>query len=108
MIKEAHYAGEKDLDVYTIVLPVLVVPVDRIWTVWYNQAGKTEREPTVEGSVTYYLGKSWLIGDPEREYPIRYYFSHLEIVQIDNLDKMINKFTLAQAVSSPIKLLNLS
>ncbi len=100
LLREAHYAADKSVDVVTVVVPVLVVPDDRIWTVWYKQTGEVEREPTKEGNIEYYLDKSWLVGDSSNEYQIRYYLSHLEIVQIQAIADMINKYTQLSAFAS--------
>ena len=88
LIEQAHYAAKESLDVVTLVVPVLVVPDERIWSVWYNRTGEVEREPTLESNVEYYLGKSWLVGNSTGDYPRRYYFSHLEIIQIQNIADM--------------------
>lgn len=104
LIKEAHYSAEKGIEVVTLVVPVLVVPNDRIWTVWYKRTGEIEREPVKEGNVEYYLNKSWLVGDSSSEYQRRYCLSHLEIVQIQGIAEMINKYTKLSALASSIKL----
>lgn len=104
LIEESHYAAEKNIDVITLVIPVLVVPNDRIWSVWYKRTGEIEREPTIESSLEYYIGKSWLVGNPQSEFEKRYYLSHLEIIQIDNIDEMVNKFARMPSVASSTEL----
>jgi hypothetical protein len=93
LIKEAHYAAEEKTDVVTLVIPILVIPNDRLWSVWYKRTGQIEREPTLDGNVEYYIDKSWLTGQSTNEYQQRYYLSHLEIVQIDSIREMIEKYT---------------
>ncbi len=93
LIKEAHYAAEKKVDVVTMVIPVLIVPKDRIWTVWYKRTGDVEKEPFIEDNVEYFLGKEWVVGEKGQEFRQRYYLSHLEIVQIEKIPEMILKFT---------------
>lgn len=100
LIEEAHYAAKKGLDVVSIVVPVLVVPNNRIWSVWYNQTGEVAREPEIDGNIEYYIDKSWLVGDAGREYSRRYYMSHMEIVQIDTIEGMISKYTGIQVATS--------
>lgn len=104
LLKKAHYAADKVLDVITLVIPVLVVPNDRIWTVCYKKTGEIEREPTIEGNVEYYLGKSWLVGDLPNEIKRRYYLSHLEIVHIDKINEMIEKYTRIPSINSSTEL----
>lgn len=100
LINEAHYAAEKGIDVVTLVVPILVVPNDRIWTVWYKRTGEIEREPIKEGNVEYYLDKSWLVGDSSYEFQRRYYLSHLEIVQIQGIAEMVNKYMKLSVLAS--------
>ena len=104
LIEEAHYAAEKNIDVVTIVVPVLVIPNERVWSVWYKRTGEIEREPTKESNIEYYLGKSWLVGDPSQEYERRYFLSHLEITQIQSLADMVSKYTQLSAFASRDKL----
>lgn len=92
LVKDAHYDAENGLDVITLVIPVLVVPNEKIWSVWYTQTGEIEREPTLEKNIEYYLNKGWLIGNPMHEYQRRYYLSHLEIVQVGYLSEMVEKY----------------
>ncbi|NTV15163.1 MAG: hypothetical protein HGA96_14730 [Desulfobulbaceae bacterium] len=100
LIKKAHYAADKNLDVVTLVVPVLVVPNDRIWSVYYKRTGEIEREPTIESNLEYYIGKSWVVRTSPKEFPKRYYLSHLEIVQIDSINKMIQKYTRMSSIAS--------
>lgn len=100
LIKEAHYAAEKKLDVVTLVIPVLVVPNDRIWSVWYKETGDLESEPAKKNNIEYYLDKCWRVGDPSDELPRRYYLSYLEIVESQAISKMINKYTQLSAFTS--------
>lgn len=104
LIDEAHYAAEKKLNVVTMVIPVLVVPNDRIWSVCYKRTGEVEREPSTVGNVEYYLNKSWQVGEEGIEYKKWYYLSHLEIVQIDKIAKMIEKYTKMKIATSSIVL----
>lgn len=100
LIKEAHYAAEENFDVVTLVIPVLVIPNDRLWTVWYKRTGEVGREPTLEGNIEYYIDKSWLTGQATNEYQQKYYLSHLEIVQIDSIHQLIEKYTKIPSISS--------
>lgn len=100
LINAAHYAAENEQDVVTIVVPVLVVPNDRIWSVLYKRTGEIFREPTLESNIEYYIDKSWLIGGAGNEYPKRYFMSHMEIVQISKLSEMVSKYTQLQLATS--------
>lgn len=100
LIKEAHYAADKNTDVASIVLPVLVVPNERVWSIWYKRNGEIEREPTIESNIEYYIDKSWLVGHPPSEFKKRFFLSHLEIVQIDGIQEMLNKYERLSCISS--------
>ncbi|WP_200383182.1 hypothetical protein [Thiococcus pfennigii] len=100
LLEEAHYASTKEKDVVSLVIPVLVVPDNRIWSVCYKRTGEIEREPTLENNLEYYIGKSWLVGNSPNEYQRRYYLSHLEVVQIGSLFEMVNKYTTLTSISS--------
>lgn len=100
LIREAHYSAKEKIDVVTLIIPVLVTPNDRLWTVWYKLNGGIEREPTLEGNIQYYIDKSWLTEQSSNEYQQRYYLSHLEIVQIDSIHEMIEKYAKTPSTSS--------
>lgn len=100
LISESHYAADKGIDVVSLVIPVFVVPDDRLWTVWYKKTGEIEREPTNEINVEYYLDKSWLVGSSSNELQRRYYLSHLEIIQVQGVADLINKYAQLPSLSS--------
>ncbi|MFC1751425.1 hypothetical protein ACFL2V_21845 [Pseudomonadota bacterium] len=100
LLTSAHYLATKESDVVTIVVPVLVVADNRLWTVWYNRTGEIEQEPTKEKNVEYYIDKSWLIGDPNEESQVEYSMSHLEIVEIRALAELIEKYISMSALDS--------
>mgnify|MGYP000134852168 CR=1 FL=1 len=91
LVKEAHLPSSEEIFVVTVVIPVLVVPNERIWSVSYKQTGEIEQDPTRVKNIEYYIGKSWSI---EHEGSLeQYYLSHLEIVQVDEINNMIEKYT---------------
>lgn len=90
LIYESHYAGNRDRTVYSVVLPILVVPQKRLWTVVYDFDGNIVQDPKYASHVSYYIDKSWKIGDEQHEQPVWYYLSHLEIVELEGLEQMLN------------------
>ncbi|MCG8553399.1 MAG: hypothetical protein MI799_23590 [Desulfobacterales bacterium] len=93
LLKNAHYASDdKDHIFITLVLPILVVPDDRLWNVTYDVDGNIISEPSKIPNCEYYIDKSWLLGG-ERERKTRYNLSHLEIVQLGHLEQLIKKYT---------------
>jgi len=100
LIKEAHYAADKNTDIISIIIPVLVVPNEKIWSVWYSRSGEIEREPEIECNLEYYLNKNWSLDTDVNERGGNYTLSHLEIVQISSISKMVEKYTTISALSS--------
>jgi hypothetical protein len=92
LVSQGHYAYSGDIDVATIVVPVIVVPDGRVWTVWYNKSGEIEQEPRITSNIEYFINKSYSIGDDSREYIRRYFLSHMEIVQIGAVEDMLLKY----------------
>ncbi len=84
MIRKAHYTGDENTVIVSNVLPVLVVPKDRLWSVCYDNAGNICKDVSTTSRVPYYIGKSWSVGDLP-EIGQTYYTSHLEIVELDAL-----------------------
>ena len=100
LVSKAHYAGDKFNEVITIVVPMLVVPDDRLWTVCYERSGEIKNQPQITNNVEYYIDKSWLVGKGEHERSIRYFLSHMEIVQFSALYDVIQKYFSISTVSS--------
>lgn len=90
----SHHAGDKELTVISFVIPVLVVPKDRIWAVTYDLSGNITDGPKLVPRVPYYIDKSWKIGGGGfLERSQYYYLSHLEIVDIESLEELIDTHT---------------
>ena len=93
ILRESHYAGDKENVVISFILPVLVVPNNRIWTVSYDNSGNIIEGPKINSRISYYIDKSWKIGGSPPEQSQWYYLSHLEIVQIDSVEELIEAHT---------------
>lgn len=92
-INNNHYASmherNREAVIISFQLPVIVVPKGRLWAVDYDTSGNIIAGPKTVPNVSYYISKSWQIGKGnERKY--WYYLSHLEIVEIDSLESLIN------------------
>ena len=81
------------MTVISLILSVLVVPKDRIWTVTYDLDGNITESPNPVPRISYYIDKSWKIGGEVTERTVWYYISHLEIVEIDVLNELIETHT---------------
>lgn len=94
---KAYY--NKNANVVTLVVPVLVVPDDRLWTVWYSRSGEIEREPAATKNVEYFIGKKFEVKDNIGVSPSAYKLSHLEIVQISDIGNMVRKYRELPAIT---------
>lgn len=90
IIKKSHYAGDKETMVVSFVLPVLVVPNNRIWSICYDTSGNVVDGPKPIPHISYYIDKSWKFGGGNERVE-RYFLSHMEIVEFDSIENMISK-----------------
>ena len=90
IIKECHYAGDKETMVVSFVLPVLVVPNNRIWSICYDTSGNVVDGPKPIPHISYYIDKSWKLGSGNERVE-RYFISHMEIVEFDSIENIITK-----------------
>jgi hypothetical protein len=94
LMLDAHYASadEEDISIASLVVPVLIVPDDKLWNITYNNNGAITNEPSMVPNCEYYIDKSWLLGE-KSEQQVRYSLTHLEIVQLGYLGQFIKKYT---------------
>ena len=93
ILRSSHYAGDRESTVISFILPVLVVPNGRIWVVSYDIDGNITEGPNIVSRIPYYIDKSWEIGGDSQELAVWYYMSHLEIVEIDYINELIEIHT---------------
>jgi hypothetical protein len=75
--------------VVSAVIPVLVVPDDRLWMVQYDNSGNITAGPKKVGSVEFYLGKRVEI--THGGFQLSCSLSHLEIVQLSEIEVLVAK-----------------
>lgn len=75
----------------TLILPILVVPDNRLWAVHHKADGEIEQEPTRENRVSLYVDK--FIPSSNRLSGIGTWISHIEIVTHEGLVDLISSFT---------------
>ena len=78
-----HKIGQKNHTFISFVLPILVVPNDRIWTIGYDRNGSILEGPKTQKKLSYYIAKKWIAGAGTSHE--KYWVSHLEITEIDSL-----------------------
>lgn len=100
LITYAHYASDGNIDVISLVVPVLVIPAGTLWTIWYDNNGNIEQGPELASSIEYYINKSWLVGNERYEREKRYWLSHIEIVDIKGMRNLVEKYSNLDIVAS--------
>ena len=91
LLDSAHYAclREKPL-VVSAVIPVLVIPPDRLWIVAYDSSGKIESGPQKAKHVQYFTDKTWSFGGDATENLARYSLSYIDICEADHLEEFVS------------------
>jgi len=87
ILQSSHYAGDRESTIISLILPVLV------WIVSYDIDGNITEGPKIVSRIPYYIDKSWRVGGNGKELAVWYYMSHLEIVEIDYLNELIEIHT---------------
>lgn len=92
LVKESQITSSKMIVVSSIV-PVLVIPKNRLWRLCYDDSGKVTDGPSLVSWVSYYIGKNWSIAVPSAygAYTRDFRISHLEIIELDSLDSLAKR-----------------
>lgn len=91
LIKASHYAGSESMTVVSSVVPVLVIPDGRLWTIWYDKDGNIEEGPAPADSVSYFIGKEVTFNELSSNYLKSYRLTHLEIVTFNQLRSLVQR-----------------
>jgi hypothetical protein len=75
-----------------IILPVLVIPNDRLWVATYNPSGQKEGSIRQSNHVQYWMDHTWDHNSGVVAGSASYRISHLEIVTFDFLGDFINEY----------------
>lgn len=106
LIRSSHYAADENETIVSNVVPVLVVPEGRLWTVWYDNSGEIVEGPAPVSTASYFIGKSWSVkGHTNTQY---YRLSHLEIVELGHLSELVKKHADQEKFSSKVLRTNVS
>jgi hypothetical protein len=90
LFKRAYSDGRKDKkkkEFFSCVIPFVVVPNGRLWSVEYTADGSRKTPPTPVARVSCFSGKVYRMGDAMQGEYIR--VSHIEIVTLDGLVSFI-------------------
>lgn len=74
---------------YSIYLPVVVVPDNRLWVIDYKPDGMVDCEPRLVNSCSYFIGSTCSLGGKINS--VSYRFSHLNFVTFSELDAFLNR-----------------
>ena len=75
--------------VYTAILPVVVVPDDRLWTVTYDENGTIAFDPAPAKDCQFFVGRSIEVGDaPQRH---QFTFSHVHFFTLGGLRSFMSE-----------------
>jgi hypothetical protein len=91
----------EDSIVVSSIVPVLVIPKDRMWRVVYDGSGNITEDPTPITWISYYIGKVWAISRHAQfgQFNEPYRLSHLEIIELDSLNTLIQRQTTRNRLS---------
>lgn len=106
LLVDAHENwGDEDTTNLSVVIPVLVVPDERIWAVCYSWEGNVVEGPYIEGRIPYLIEKNWKVGNLGAEMPVAFNLSHLEIVDKSRLTKFVKEFESIKCLNDESELL---
>lgn len=71
----------------SLVVPCVVVPDDRLWTVVYETSGKRKSDPVPVERCSFYVDQHH---DPYSEHKFKFSVSHLEFVTLSGLAKLVD------------------
>jgi hypothetical protein len=72
---------------HMVIVPVLVVPAERLWQIDYGEDGTLLVSPRKVERASLFLDHTWRVAGQFQEYPYR--LSHLEVVTLDGLPKVL-------------------
>jgi hypothetical protein len=90
LIDHATYEAEETAEsaLFSVVIPVVVVPDSTLWVVDYDSDGKIVGRPRTVRRCSYYVGASYYGGDNLSG--SSYHVSHLEFVTLSGLAELLD------------------
>ncbi len=88
-----YWDGDKDDTEETIrstIIPVIVVPNDRLWQVVYDSDGNNIQEPTLTDHCSCFIDKCFTIGSKLAS--TNFFVSHIEIMTFDGLQNFVGNY----------------
>jgi hypothetical protein len=100
LLRLSHYASLHDSpDVFAAVIPLLVVPNDRLWAVDYDETGRVIAGPSPIKQATYFVDRDWSFGGDATEVRTWYSLSHLEICEAGSVAQRVGQLTVDPRLS---------
>lgn len=75
---------------FSTTLPIVVVPNGRLWSVWYDNSGNIDQEPSCTDHCSCFIDKDYQLGDNMSGGRIS--VSHIEIMTYNGLSNFVNKY----------------
>ena len=80
LVKSHFYDKVKEKDVISLIIPILIVADDSLWSIKYDSNGNVNPDPHKMSYISYFINKNWLLKG-NRGALERYGLSHLEIIE---------------------------
>lgn len=79
-------------DAFTAILPVVVVPDDRLWKVFYDDNGNISADPSHANECDLYVGREIEVGPPVP--PQTFTFSHVHFFTLTGFASFLSKMAI--------------
>jgi hypothetical protein len=90
LLEESHTAASSTQRfVFSIVIPVVVVPSGTLWTVDYDDAGTVMKGPEPNKGASTFVGREWSVGGKLGR---SFCLSHIEIVTFEALEEFVSSW----------------
>lgn len=91
LVKQIYWDGFDEKESFkSALIPFVVVPNGRLWTVNYNEDGDRVSEPTPTDRCSCYIDKDYIMGTKMASE--RIWLSHMEIITFDGLFSFIKQY----------------
>lgn len=92
LLGDAHFAAKADEIVVSVVIPLLVVPDNRLWVVEYDSSGAVTNGPVPVRHISYFVDRTFEVSASLPSARGWYSLSHLEICELGYVQELVNAF----------------
>jgi hypothetical protein len=93
LVSRTYWDGDKKDDenlYFSAIFPIIVVPNERLWTVYYDDNGNRIQEPCISNRCSSFIDKEYEMGT--KIAPARMWISHIEIMTFDGLYSFVDSY----------------